>query len=217
MTDTLSDILSGYASAHSSAEPPWLRRIDIDTNLMLLNPRMCSGHLQGRLLKLLVQLAAPRRVLEIGTYSGYSALCLAEGLTAADATVDTIEIDDELEDFIRSHIALAPPQLSARITLHIGDALDIVPRQQREWQFTFIDADKRRYNDYLDMLMPLTPPGAVIVADNTLWGGNVTDPGHDRDPQTRAIRAFNDRVVADPQLEPLLLPLRDGLTIIRRL
>lgn len=210
-----SDLLCEYASAHSDAEPEWLARIDRDTNLQLLNPRMCSGHLQGRFLRLLVEIAAPRRVLELGTFSGYSALCLAEGLSGNDSFVDTVEVDDELEDFIVSHLRLAPVEIASRVRLHIGDAFAVVPELEPGWQFVFMDADKRRYNDYLDLLLPRLEPGALIVADNTLWGGNVVDPGHDRDPQTRGVRAFNDRVAADPSLRALMLPLRDGLTVIR--
>lgn len=210
------DLLYDYAAAHSSAEPEWLRHIDCDTNLSLLNPRMCSGHIQGRLLVLLASMVNPDKALELGTFSGYSALCLAEGLRKENAYVDTIEVDDELEDFITSHLALAPQEIASRVRLHIGDALELIPRLGGGWQMTFIDADKRRYNDYLDALLPLVPPGAIILADNTLWGGNVIDPGHDRDAQTRAIRSFNDRVAADPQLDAVMLPLRDGLTILRR-
>lgn len=211
----LLELLYDYATAHSSEEPDWLRRIDRDTNLRLLNPRMCSGHIQGRLLTMLTRIAAPSRALELGTYSGYSALCIAEGLDRPGALLDTIEIDDELEDFIRGHMRLAPAGIASRVRLHIGDATEIIPRLEPGWQLIFIDADKRRYNDYLDMLLPLLPSGALIIADNTLWGGNVIDPGHDRDAQTRAIRAFNDRVAADNRLDTVLLPLRDGLTLLR--
>lgn len=216
MADHLTDILHDYAAAHTSSEPEWLRCIDRDTNLRLLNPRMCSGHLQGRLLKLLTQLTAPQKVLELGTYSGYSALCLAEGLALPHAYVDTVEVDDELEDFIREHMALAPCDISSRLHLHFGDALDIVPKLEPGWQLVFIDADKRRYNDYLDMLLPLVSTGALIIADNTLWGGNVVDTAHERDAQTRGVRAFNERVATDPELDAVLLPLRDGLTLMRR-
>lgn len=208
-------MLYDYAANHSSAEPEWLRRLDSDTQLRLLNPRMCSGHLQGRLLAMLTAIVNPDKVLELGTFSGYSALCLAEGLRKSGAYVDTVEYDDELEDFIRQHVNLAPEEIASRIRLHIGDALQIAPTLEPGWQLTFIDADKRQYNDYLDMLLPLLPSGALILADNTLWGGNVIDPGHDRDAQTLAIRRFNDRVAADRRLETVLLPLRDGLTLLR--
>lgn len=212
----LTDLLYDYAGAHSSPEPDWLRRIDFDTNLLLLNPRMCSGHIQGRLLAMLSTLVNPDKALELGTFSGYSALCLAEGMQKPGAYLDSIEIDDELEDFIVSHLALAPPQIASRVRLHIGNALDLIPTLNSGWQLIFIDADKRLYNDYLDLLIPLIPPGALILADNTLWGGNVLDSRHDRDAQTRAIRSFNDRVAADTRLDTVMLPLRDGLTLIRR-
>ncbi len=212
----LTDLLYEYAGTHSSPEPEWLQRIDCDTNLLLLNPRMCSGHIQGRLLALFASIINPDKVLEIGTFSGYSALCLAEGLRRPGAYIDSIEIDDELEDFIVDHLALAPKDIASRVRLHIGDALELLPGLSPGWQLSFIDADKRRYNDYLDALLPLVPSGSIILADNTLWGGNVVDSGHDRDAQTVAIRRFNDRVAADPEVETLLLPLRDGLTIMRR-
>lgn len=211
----LSDLLYNYAAAHSSPEPDWLRRIDCDTNLRLLNPRMCSGHIQGRFLALLTRLINPDKVLELGTYSAYSALCLAEGLTKPEAYVDTVELNDELEDFINSHLRLASEEIASRVRLHIGDALEVVPRLSPGWPLVFIDADKRLYNDYLDLLLPLLPPGAVILADNTLWGGNVVDPSHDRDRQTIAIRNFNERVAEDKRLEVVMLPLRDGLSILR--
>lgn len=211
----LSDLLYDYAGNHSSPEPEWLRIIDCDTNLQLLNPRMCSGHIQGRFLKLLCSIVNPERALDIGTFSGYSALCLAEALKKPNAYVDTIESDDELEDFIRQHIALAPSEIASRIHLHIGDAIDIIPSLQTPWQLVFIDADKRRYNDYLDLLLPRLDSGCLILADNTLWGGNVIDAAHDKDAQTVAIRSFNQRVASDSRFDTVMLPLRDGLTLIR--
>ena len=173
---------------------------------------MCSGHLQGRLLKMFVRMINPRQVLELGTFTGYSALCLAEGLLANDAHVHTIEIDDELEDFIRLHFSRSP--LAERITLHIGDACEVIPSIPGDFDLVFIDANKRHYIDYYRMVLPRVRRGGFIIADNTLWDGKVVDWGKKLDDQTRGILEFNDLVAADPEVEKVILPLRDGLTII---
>ena len=174
---------------------------------------MASGHLQGRLLKMLVQMIKPLRVLELGTFSGYSALCMAEGLRP-EAELHTIEVFDEMEDFIRSWFARSPP--ASQLHLHIGNALDIVPTLPGGWDLVFIDADKRQYVDYYHMIVPLMKPGGFILADNTLWYGHVLEE-HPResDQQTINIQAFNDLVASDPRVEKVILPLRDGRTIIR--
>lgn len=210
---TADERLDDYIEAHTAAEPPLLADLYRDTWLRRLYPRMCSGHIQGRILKMLVTMIRPRRVLELGTFSGYSALCLAEGLTG-DAELHTVEIDDEAEPFIRGWFDRSP--LGSRITLHIGDALDIVPRLDAPWDLVYIDANKRRYCDYLDLIVPRLSPGGYIIADNTLWSGKVADPDAlARDAQARGVAAFNDRVAADPRLETVILPLRDGLSLIR--
>ncbi len=207
--------LDDYIEAHISPEPSWLQTINRDTNIELLNPRMCSGHLQGRLLKMLTQMIRPRRVLELGTYSGYSALCIAEGLQGEDAEIHTIEIDDELEDFITSHLARSP--YASKVHLHFGDALKLIPELSDEpWDMVFMDADKRLYCQYFELLLPRLAPGAFILADNTLWGGNVVDPGHNRDNQTTGVKRFNDLVASHPAVETVILPLRDGLTLLRK-
>lgn len=204
--------LDDYIAAHTSAEPPLLHDLWRHTNLTRLYPRMCTGHVQGRLLTMLAAMARPRRILELGTFSGYSALCLAMG--APGAEVHTIEIDDEAEPAIRQWLDRAPE--GRRITLHIGDALDIIPHLPGGWDMVYIDANKRHYVEYLDLLLPRLSPGAFILADNTLWGGKVADPGAlAHDAQARGLAAFNDRVAADPRLETVILPLRDGLSIIR--
>lgn len=206
------DSLDDYIAAHSSPEPPLLHDLYRATNLERLYPRMCSGHVQGRILAMLSGMIRPRRVLEIGTFSGYSALCLAEGL-APEGVLHTVEIDDEAEPFITRWLTRSP--LGNRITLHIGDALEIVPRISSDpWDLAYIDANKRHYTDYLDMLLPLMRPGGYIIADNTLWDGKVTDPSA-RDAQTEGIRRFNDAVARHPRLDTVMLPLRDGLTLIR--
>ena len=206
--------LEDYILAHIDPEPDNLRQLSRDVNVYLLYPRMCSGHLQGRTLRMLTAMIAPRRVLELGTYAGYSALSIAEGLPDG-ATLDTIEIDDEMEDFIRRQFDRSP--YGNRITLHIGDAAEIIPELGDEpWDMVYIDANKRSYCDYYNLLLPRVRPGGYIIADNTLWDGKVTDPTLNHDAQTRGIMEFNDLVAADPRVERVILPLRDGLTIIRK-
>ena len=206
--------LQQYILDHIDPEPPHLRQLARDVNVYLLYPRMCSGHLQGRILHMLTGMIAPRHVLELGTYAGYSALSIAEALTL-DAHLHTIEIDDEMEDFILQRFAQSPA--GSRITLHIGDARDILPRLgDIVWDMVFIDANKRCYCEYYEMILPHVRPGGYILADNTLWDGKVTDPEHNHDAQTRGIMDFNDLVASDNRVEKVILPLRDGLTIIRK-
>lgn len=211
----MSPELEKYIDEHIDAEPAHLSQLERRTNIHLINGRMCSGHLQGRLLKMLVSMIAPKRVLELGTFSGYSALCIAEAL-GHDATLDTVEADDELEDFIRESLAAVPE--GCHIRLHIGDALEFALHCEPEtYDLIFIDADKRQYTDYYNACLPLLRPGGYILADNTLWYGHVVKPDHMNDPQTVGIREFNDVVAADQRVEKVILPLRDGLTIIRKL
>lgn len=205
--------LDEYILAHIDPEPTELTEIERDTNLHLYNPRMCSGHLQGRLLRMLVRLCGARQVLELGTYSAYSALCLAEGLPA-DGTVHTIEANDELEDFIHRSLSRSPH--GHKVRLHIGDASQLIPlvAPGQMFDLTFIDADKRMYADYYRLVKPRMRPGGLIVADNTLWDGHVVaDERHSS--QTEGVMLFNDIVAADPNAEKVILPLRDGLTLIR--
>lgn len=205
--------LEDYILHHIDHEPEELRRLDRETHLYHLRPRMCSGHLQGRLLKMLVRMIKPQNVLELGTFTGYSALCLAEGLLSPEARVHTIEIDDELEDFIRTHFERSP--LGKQIELHIGDACEIISQMgDMCFDLVFVDANKRHYVDYYNLVLPRVRQGGFIIADNTLWDGKVTDPDA-TDAQTRGIRAFNDLIAADTSVEKVMLPLRDGLTIIR--
>lgn len=206
--------LEAYIGSHIDAEPAELRRIDRRSNLRLLNGRMCSGHIQGRLLKMLVRMAAPMRVLELGTFSGYSALCLAEGLPEG-GSVDTVEADDELEDEIRANLASSP--LGGRVTLHIGDALEVMKRWEGPvFDMIFIDADKRAYPEYYEAALPLLRDGGFIIADNTLWDGHVVEEGR-HSPQTAGVMRFNDIVAADPRVEKSMIPLRDGLTVVRKI
>lgn len=204
--------IDDYICAHISEEPESLRRLYRDTHLRHLYPRMCSGHAQGRLLKMLTQMVRPSRVIELGTFTGYSALCIAEGMPPG-AQLHTIEIDDEMADELRATFAASAR--AADIHLHIGDALDIIPRLPDTWDMAFIDANKRLYGQYLDLLLPRMASGAFILADNTLWDDKVLDPEACRDPQTLGIAAFNDKVASDSRLEKVIIPIRDGLTIIR--
>lgn len=204
--------LDEYILSHIDPEGDYLHALYRDTHLRLLYPRMASGHLQGRLLKMLVGMIRPRCALEIGTYSGYSALCIAEGLPP-EGVLHTFEINDEQEEFTRPWLEGSP--YAHRIHLHIGDALQEVPRLGLTFDFAFVDGDKRRYVEYYEMVLSCLQPGGYILADNTLWDGHVLE-ADTHDAQTLGIRAFNDRVAADPRVEKVILPLRDGLTIIRK-
>ncbi len=203
--------LTDYIESHISAEPPHLQKLYRDTWLHRLYPRMCAGHVQGRLLKMLTAMISPRRVLELGTFSGYSAMCIAEGMDQS-GEVHTVEIDDEQADSLRELFATAP---GARITLHIGDALAVVPSLPGGWDMVYIDANKRQYTEYFEMVLPLVRQGGFILADNTLWDGKVATGSHD--PQTLGIERFNDAVARDPRVETAIIPIRDGLTLLRKL
>ncbi|MBQ3781465.1 MAG: O-methyltransferase, partial [Bacteroidaceae bacterium] len=198
---------------HIDAEPERLHRLWRATQLHLLYPRMASGHLQGRMLVMLTRMIQPRRILELGTFSGYSALCLAEGMPD-DAVLHTIEVNDEQEDFTRPWLEGSP--WADRIHLHIGNALDIVPTLGEPFDLIYIDADKRHYADFYRLVKPHLNPGGYILADNTLWDGHVVEPEHQHDAQTQGIMAFNDLVAQDTEVEKVILPMRDGLTIIRK-
>ncbi|MDE6303661.1 MAG: O-methyltransferase [Paramuribaculum sp.] len=205
------DPIYSYILAHIEEEPKLLNDIYRSTWLNHLYPRMCSGHLQGRILKILTAIKNPRRVLELGTFTGYSALSIAEGLSDG-AVLHTVEIDDELTDELTALFASTP--LGDKINLHIGDALQLIPSIGKEWDMVYIDADKRLYRQYLDMLLPTLSPNALIIADNTLWGGKVAHPDTTSDAQTKAILDFNDYVAHHPRLSTVILPLRDGLTLM---
>ena len=209
----MTEELEEYILAHISPEGEMLRRLNRETHLYHLRPRMCSGHLQGRLLKMFVRMIAPKAILELGTFTGYSALCLAEGI-APDGVVHTIEIDAALEDFIRAHFDAS--EYGSRIVLHIGDAEQIIPTLDTRFDLVFIDANKRDYVAYYEMAMQVLNPGGFIIADNTLWDGKVVTCTEKIDAQTAGILAFNDHVAADDRVEVVIIPLRDGLTIIHK-
>lgn len=207
------EAIEAYILQHMDEESDYLKALYRQAHVKLINPRMTSGHLQGRLLKMLVQLARPKRVLEIGTFAGYSALCMAEGL-GEGALLHTYEIDDELEDFTRPWIENSP--YGDKVRFHIGNALEEVPHLGEVFDFVFMDGDKRQYMEYYEMILQHTSPGALILADNTLWDGHVVEKAYLNDRQTVAINEFNAFVAADKRVEKLILPLRDGLTMIRK-
>lgn len=204
--------LDEYILQHIDAEGDYLHALWRDTQLRLSYGQMASGHLQGRLLKMLVEMVKPLKVLELGTFSGYATLCMAEGL-GEKAEIHTFEVFDENEDFLRKWFEGSAYR--DKIHLHIGDALQLVPQMQERWDFAFIDADKREYVAYYEMLLPLMNPGGFIIADNTLWYGHVLEDARESDMQTKGVQAFNDLVAKDNRVEKVILPLRDGLTIIR--
>lgn len=201
-----------YILDHISPEPEHLSRLYRHTHATHLYPRMCSGHLQGRLLSMLVSMIKPRRVLELGTFTGYSALCLAECLPEG-GEVHTVEIDDEMEEELAELFATAPG--GGHVRLHIGDATQVIPLIDEDWDLVYIDANKRDYVTYLDLLLPRLKEGAFIVADNTLWDGKVVDTAANHDAQTLALDRFNTYVATHPRLSTVILPLRDGLTLMR--
>ena len=203
--------IESYILSHSDEEGSLLAALNRDANVNLLRPRMLSGHLQGRILKMFCRMLKPKRVLEIGTYTGYATLCMAEALEK-DAEIHTLEINDEMEDFIRKYISQSPDK--DKIKLYFGDAMEIIPALDESFDLVFIDADKRLYSDYYDLIFDKLPAGALILADNTLWDGKVLEPLHPADKQTAGILAFNDKMKADQRVEKVILPLRDGLTMI---
>jgi predicted O-methyltransferase YrrM len=205
--------LDDYILAHTEPEPEYLYRLWRATNLYTIHGRMASGHLQGRLLKMLVRMIRPKNILEIGTFSGYSAISMAEGLDD-DGQLYTFEINDEMEDFTRPWIEGS--EVADKIHFIIGDALQEAPKLGITFDMAFMDGDKRTYCDCYEMVMGILRPGGFILADNTLWDGHVVDHSYDRDHQTQGIETFNDHIAADTRVEQVILPLRDGLTIIRK-
>jgi len=206
--------LDDYILEHIDEEGEQLSKLNRDAHVNLLRPRMLSGHLQGRILKILVRIHQPKRILEIGTYTGYATLCLAEALPP-DGEIHTIEIDDELEDFIQKQFNQSP--LKDKIHLHIGDALEIIPQLKESYDLVFIDADKRLYCEYYNLIFDKINKGGIILADNTLWDGKVIQEIHPNDKQTIGISHFNEKIKNDKRIEKVILPLRDGLTLIYKL
>ena len=211
------EALERYVREHTEPEAELLRQLDRETHQRMIAPRMLSGHVQGRLLEMLVRMVRPQRVLEIGTFTGYSALSMAAGLDEG-AQLDTIEVDNELEELAQSYFDRSPH--GSKIRLHIGSALDIAPTLGVEFDFVFIDGDKREDPDYYRILMgddggrALVHSGTVLVADNILWSGKVAEPVAHNDRHTQALVEFNRMVVEDPRVENVIVPIRDGLNII---
>ena len=223
----MTEDLEHYVLSHSAPEGDYLYRLYRATNIHTIHGRMASGHLQGRLLKMFVEMIRPKNILEVGTFSGYSAICMAEGLAAIDSLnnetsakestkskVWTFEINDEMEDFTRPWIE--SPPVADHIEFRIGDANTEAPKLGVEFDMAFVDGDKRTYVETYEMVLSLLRPGGYILADNTLWDGHVTDPAYDHDHQTQGIRRFNDHVAQDNRVEQVIIPLRDGLTVIRK-
>lgn len=207
----MTDSIESYILSHSDEEGPLLASLNRDANVNLLRPRMISGHLQGRILKMFCRMLRPKRILEIGTYTGYATLCMAEALEEG-AEVHTLEINDEMEDFIIKYLSQSP--YKDKVKLYFGDAMEIIPTLNETFDLVFIDADKRLYSAYYDLIFDKLPSGALILADNTLWDGKVLETPHSGDRQTVGILAFNDKIKADTRIEKVILPLRDGLTMI---
>lgn len=205
------ELLNQYILDHIDTEPELLKKLNRDAHTNLLHPRMISGHLQGRLLKMFCRMIQPKYILELGTYTGYATLCLAEG-AVDDAEIHTIEVFDELEDFIKKH--LHQSKLKDKIHLHIGDALEIIPKLDCTFDLVFIDANKRSYTEYYEAIFPKVRQGGLIIADNTLWDGKVLDTPKGSDKQTIAIQSFNDMIATDERVEKVIVPIRDGLTLI---
>jgi caffeoyl-CoA O-methyltransferase len=208
--EIVNEEIQHYAEEHTSPETDALRKINRDTHANVLRPRMLSGHLQGRVLSMISQMIKADRILEIGTYTGYSALCLAEGLSPEGKLI-TIDINEELEQKVRGHFAA----MSDKIDYRIGNALNIIPTLTEAFDLVFIDADKSNYVNYFDMVIDKVKPGGFVLADNVLWSGKVLDTNPDAD--TQSIMAFNKKIQSDSRIENVLLPIRDGIMIIRKL
>ena len=208
----LPEKIDNYAGAHTATESETLAKLNRETYAKVLIPRMLSGHIQGRMLATFSQMLRPKRILEIGTYTGYSAICLAEGL-AENGKLHTIDINEELEDMVQSFIAEA--NLTDKIEMHVGNAMEIVPTLKENWDLIFIDADKENYSNYYDLVIDNLKPGAFIIADNVLWSGKVTEPIDPKDEETQALADFNKKMQNDPRVENVLFPVRDGLMVCR--
>ncbi|MDR1981066.1 MAG: O-methyltransferase [Tannerellaceae bacterium] len=205
------DTVDRYILSHIDEEGDLLTALCRDANVTLLRPRMQSGHLQGRILKMFCRMLRPKRILEIGTYTGYATLCMAEGIED-DALIHTIEINDEMEDFIMKYLSRSPDK--DKIKIHFGDALEIIPTLDESFDMVFIDADKRLYSACYDLIFPKVRAGGLILVDNTLWDGKVLDAPRCPDKQTMGILDFNEKIKQDTRIEKVILPLRDGLTMI---
>lgn len=208
----LSDDLENYIAQHSQAEPELLAALNRETHLKIMQPRMLSGHFQGRVLSMLSKIIRPNQILEIGTYTGYAALCLAEGL-APNGQLHTIELNDELSIIQQKYFNLSP--YKNQIKPYYGNAREIIPTLTQNFDLVFIDADKESYATYFDLILPKMNKGGIILSDNVLWSGKVVEPVKTNDKSTQAIMAYNQKINEDPRVETVLLPIRDGLTVTR--
>lgn len=209
--DVINPELSKYSEDHTSPENELLKKINRDTQAKVMMPRMLSGHMQGRILSMISSMVKPDTILEIGTYTGYSALCLAEGLKPGGKLI-TLDINEELEERVRGYFKEST--VDAQIDYRIGNALDIIPSLNLNFDLVFIDADKENYACYYDLVINRVPLGGYILADNVLWSGKVLDEKADKD--TKAIKEFNRKIQEDPRIENVLLPVRDGILIMRK-
>jgi len=210
ITNTLYD----YVVAHSQEEPQLLADLSRQTHLKVLQPRMLSGSLQGRFLSVLTKLLQPKKILEVGTFTGYATLCLAEGLPK-EGRIDTLDINEELVDFQRSFFDRS--KWGEQIHQHCGDAIEIIPTLEGEYDLVFLDADKKNYLNYLELLLPKIKTGGVLLSDNVLWSGKVLEETQKNDRDTTVLKEFNQKLAQHPQLETVMLPLRDGLTLSRKI
>lgn len=209
----LDEKLEDYVNEHTSPESEILSDLNRQTHINVLQPRMLSGHLQGRTLSLLSKMIHPNRILEIGTYTGYSAICMAEGLNKNGKLI-TIDVNYELEDMVKNYVEKAG--FTDQIEMKVGDAMEIIPQLDKNFDLVFIDADKSNYSNYFDLLINDLPQGAIIIADNVLWSGKVVEPIKKNDVDTQALKIFNKKVQDDDRVENVLLPIRDGLMVIRK-
>ncbi len=211
--DFINDDLLEYCIRHSEDEPEVLQRLSRETHVKMINPRMLSGHFQGRFLKMMVQITGAKNILEIGTFTGYSAICMAEGLPS-DGRLDTIDINPELEDIVKKY--LQESGVEHMVNLHFGSALDIIPSLDIEYDLVFIDADKENYANYFNLILPKIKKGGIILGDNVLWSGKVVQDENINDKSTQGILEFNRLAKEDDRVESFLLPLRDGVMICRK-
>ncbi len=209
----LEEALEEYVNMHTSPESEVLNDLNRQTHINVLQPRMLSGHLQGRALSMLSKMIQPKRILEVGTYTGYAAICMAEGLRENGELI-TIDINYELEDMVNNYIKKAG--LEDKIKMKVGNALEIIPTLESDFDLVFIDADKTNYSNYYDLLIDKIPQGSFIIADNVLWSGKVTEPVKENDEDTKQLQIFNKKIQSDERVENVLFPIRDGLMIIRK-
>jgi predicted O-methyltransferase YrrM len=208
----LSNTLENYITNSSEDEPKVLKELTKETHLKVIQPRMITGHFQGRVLSMLSKIIAPKKILEIGTYTGYSAICLAEGLPN-NGELHTIDINEELTNIQRSYFNKSG--YGKQIIQHLGNALDIIPQLDITFDLIFIDAEKKQYNNYFEAVIKKCRPGSVILSDNVLWSGKVVEPLKQSDKTTKELLEYNEKLKTDPRVETVLLPIRDGLTLSR--